>query len=499
MSTILLYESDAVFSAVLEDHLRVAGHQVVRVQGLAEVLARTRTESVDLMVLDGPIEEIQSAVGMLRRASETRATPILVLAPGAGREARLASLRAGADEHLGRPLDLEELMLRTERLLGRRSPAPQLAGDLGGHPLPDLLQYVQQTGKSGRLTVADSRGRGEAAFSLGQLVTARWGRLRGSEAALAMLSLETGTFRFENDSPDRGRGGSAGPLPLQHLLLHAVWLTDEIAARRKHLPATGAPLVARTATAPAVGRSFTDLPIARIFERIRVSPGVRLYDLIADEMEAPAVTRLGVAWLIEQGAVAEDESGTLDAPPSTGEISSSMLFEVNIAAFLTAAKAAGLDADPLPLLVVADEACRPQVIQMLQGVHGYLKNEPLRTLVERLGRSRGASSAFACERGRLSMHVQLLGAEERTPLDGVVPVCAGVLLWLASAAIPAAAQRIVARLEASRTIARGIIVAADQDARSAAEALIEGAERWQISSHEPKSLLGVLRLLELSR
>lgn len=496
MSTILLHEPDAVFAAVLEDHLRVANHQVTRVSRLADALARTRTESVDLAIFDGSSYEIVKAVGMMRRTTETQTTPILVLSDDGSRDARLASLRAGADEHFARPFDLEELMLRIARLLGRRSPAPQLSGDVRGHPLPDLLQYVQQTGKSGRLTVSDAAGRGEASFERGQLVHARWGQLRGSEAAVAMLSLENGTFRFENDAPGRERGGGSNPLPLQQLLLHAVWLTDEIAARQRHLPPTGAPLVARgLAISPEAAASLSDIPLARIFERIRNQEGIRIFDLIADQMEAPAVTRLAVAWLIEHGLVAEQPSD-LEAPPSTGEITSSMIFDINVAAFLMAAKRVGLDADPLPLLVVADEDCRAHLLQMLQGVHGYLQNTPLRTLVENLADTNGASSAFESDRGRLSLHVQFLDSQDRTPLDSVVPICGGVLLWLGGATLPSAARRIIERLETSRGVARGIVIATDTAGRAAAEQVTRGAERWQLTPHEPRSLLGVLRLLE---
>jgi hypothetical protein len=276
-----------------------------------------------------------------------------------------------------------------------------------------------------------------------------------------------------------------------------VWLTDELASRQDHVPATGAILRTMVASPPAADPSLDAIPIQRIFERIQRAASVRLYDLIADEAEAPVSTRLAVAWLVEQGAVTAASTNKATAPPTTSEITSSMLFELNVAAFMSAAQRAGLRANPLPLLIVAVASCRPRILQMLQGVHGYLKNESLRTLAERLATASGASAAFTSDFGTLSLHVQLLEDEDRSPLDSVVPVCGGILIWLADAAIPAAAARIITRLETSRTRARGIVVASDPKARAAVKPLIDDHARWKITEHEPRTLLGVLRLIEL--
>lgn len=498
MSTVLLLQPDAVFAAVLEDHLRVAGHQVLMTSTPDETLGSARTDSVDLVMLDGNDETTLSVLGTLRAVSESRMLPVLILSPSNQREARLAALRAGADEYLGRPIDLEELMLRVDRLLGRRAPAPQLAGDLSGHPLPDLLQYVQQTGKSGRLSVTSGRGRGEALFRHGHMTSVAWGQLAAHEAALALLGLRKGTFRFESDPTADGFAPVPDSLPLQFLLLHSVWLADELDARREFVPVTGAILQTLTSTPPEAPSDLDSIPIQRVFERIQKAASVRLYDLIADETEAPASTRLAVAWLAEQGAVRAAARPEAQAPPpTTSEITSSMLFELNVAAFMSAAQRAGLSADPLPLLIVAVASCRPQILKMLQGVHGYLKNAALRSLAERLTTENNASAPFASDYGTLSLHVQLLEDEDRSPLDSVVPVCGGVLIWLADDAIPAAAERIIKRLESSRTPAQGMVVASDPAARKAVRTVIGDPARWRVTEHEPRTLLGILRLIEL--
>ena len=73
----------------------------------------------------------------------------------------MAALRAGADDYLSRPCDLEELLLRLDRLLANRTAALQvLQGDLANHPLWALLQYLGQVRKTGILRVEGGGGAG---------------------------------------------------------------------------------------------------------------------------------------------------------------------------------------------------------------------------------------------------------------------------------------------------------------------------------------------------
>ena len=87
----------------------------------------------------------------------------------------MAALRAGADDYLARPCDLEELLLRLDRLLANRTAALQvLQGDLANHPLWALLQYLGQVRKSGILRVKGESGAGTIEMHDGEPVAARW-------------------------------------------------------------------------------------------------------------------------------------------------------------------------------------------------------------------------------------------------------------------------------------------------------------------------------------
>ena len=98
-----------------------------------------------------------------------------------------------ADDYLARPFDLEELHLRSERLLGSRIANLQmLQGDLKNHPLWALLQYLKQVHKSGSLRVRGATGSGTVEIRNGDLLAARWQRLTLSALAVADHVL----FRF---------------------------------------------------------------------------------------------------------------------------------------------------------------------------------------------------------------------------------------------------------------------------------------------------------------
>jgi diguanylate cyclase (GGDEF)-like protein len=100
--------------------LRDAGFRVIQVADGAEALARIAEDRPDLVVLDvflprlgGPdvCQKIKRGRGFI---------PILLLTPRQDPAARVDCLRAGADDVLSKPCDVDELRARVEALLRRR-------------------------------------------------------------------------------------------------------------------------------------------------------------------------------------------------------------------------------------------------------------------------------------------------------------------------------------------------------------------------------------------
>ncbi len=494
MSTVILIESDHVFAAVVDDYLQVAGHKVLLSESSKQAVEIATERTFDLVIM---AHEAPSLAGIraLRAAPATRNVPIISLPDRDVRNHRIAALRAGADDVLAKPVDLDELQIRVDQHVGSHGKTtPALSGDLTSHPLSELLQYVHHMGRSGRLVVTSEKDSGEAQIIRGDLGTARWRGLSNHHALLAMLSMERGRFRFEasNDEDDAPTGST---VPLHKLLFDAAWVADELSKRRQFIPATGAKLEVTSDVEPVVPDDLGDLAVARVLQRLRSRPGLRIYDLITDHAEAPNITRLTVAWLREQGFVTLQDQESSNVM-TTGEISTSMVFELTVATLLGNARKAGFETKALPFLLVAIPEAWPTIKAVLQSSPGYLQQDGLRQLVGELDTDRSSSVSFASELGKLSLHVQLLNEPRQAPLETIVAVCGGVMIWLQDGDIPRGLNGIVRSLAASRSAARGMIIAATPAAREAAQALVGDDPRWRISSHAPRSLIGILRLYQ---
>ena len=504
MARVLLVDNDPVSAAVVEDRLRVAGHQVTILAAGADAVAAAEREEADLVVLALPPAADLTTLGELRRHPETRTAGVVVISDSNAPADRVAALRGGADDHLARPFDLEELELRAERLLGSRSASLHLLqGDLASHPLWAVLQYLRQVGKSGSLRVRGSAGAGAGTIELrdGELVGARWQRLRGREALLALLCTEEGSFRLDvaedqaGGAPAPAARAAAGELSMNELLMRSAWLKDEIEKRRGFLPASGEPLVALTGELPNHDEELGHLPLQRVLARVHREPGLRLFDLVAEEAEAPLTTRLAVAWLCEHGLLAARDQSSGAAAQNTMEISNAIVFDVAIADLIGAAAKAGLPAAGLVYLILVEPAAWPELRQLLEKAPGYPRNEALRRLVEQVELRRAGSATFAGARGGLALHVQVLTAAAQPQIAALVAGCAGVLLWLHGGEALETARGVVERLEASRLAATGMLITGSPAAQREAERLAQGRKHWRASGHAPQSLLGVLRLL----
>lgn len=501
MAKVLVVENDPVIAAVLEDRLRVAGHQVQILREAPLLVHVADQEQADLVILEIPGASNVGAIKELHRNPGTRTVAIIVLSDSNEPVDRIAALKAGADDYLARPFDLEELDLRCDRLLGTRiANLHMLQGDLSTHPLWALLQYLRQVHRSGNLRVrgaAGSGGSGTIELREGELVSARWGNLRGDEALLALLCTEEGSFRLDEDTdaspaPEPGEAG----LPMNELLMRAAWLKDEIEKRRHLLPATGEPLFAVADRVPPGVDEMAHLPLQRILARIHRLPGTRVFDLMADETEAPLTTRLTVAWLFEHNLLTSLRGQTSGGTSqNTMELSNAIVFEISIDDLINSAAAAGLPATALPYLVLVEPAVWPELRALLEKTPGFARNEALQKLVEQVDLRRAGSAGFTGAHGKLSLHIQVLTTAAQPQIATIVPGCAGVLVWLDDAAALETTRNVVQRLEGSRLAASGMLVSGNPAAHREAERLAKGTKRWRTSGHAPQSLLGILRLL----
>ncbi len=116
--------------------------------------ARLAAEKFDVMVLDIllPGKDGLAVLGELRKAGHR--LPVLMLTALASPPERVAGLDAGADDYLGKPFLMEELVARV-RALGRRSVPPETVLTLADLSLNLLTREVIRGGRRIEVTTRE--------------------------------------------------------------------------------------------------------------------------------------------------------------------------------------------------------------------------------------------------------------------------------------------------------------------------------------------------------
>nr|WP_316641549.1 response regulator transcription factor [uncultured Roseateles sp.] len=132
---ILLLEDDIDLGQALAEHLQAAGHGVHWCKLLSQA---NRAAPPDLALLDLNLPDGDGLALLRDWRAAGLSLPVLVLTARDQVSDRVRGLRAGADDYLVKPFDLDEMLARVEALWRRGRPQPLLQlGDLS----LDLLQH----------------------------------------------------------------------------------------------------------------------------------------------------------------------------------------------------------------------------------------------------------------------------------------------------------------------------------------------------------------------
>lgn len=145
---VLVVEDDKDAAEFIGNGLRQEGYTVELVGAGPDALHIAISESFDAVVLDRNLPGLDglSVLRALRAASKD--IPILILSALAHADERVAGLRAGADDYLGKPFSFSELHLRLEKLIGRRQGgAPETVLACGDLEMDLLARKVSRAGK----------------------------------------------------------------------------------------------------------------------------------------------------------------------------------------------------------------------------------------------------------------------------------------------------------------------------------------------------------------
>jgi DNA-binding response OmpR family regulator len=116
---LLLIEDNDRLSILLAEGLGSAGFTVDRVRLAADAFEAATAGSYAAMVLDLGLPDGNGLDLLVRLRRAGNAAPILVLTARGSTRERVAGLKAGADDYMGKPFALEELVARLQALLRR--------------------------------------------------------------------------------------------------------------------------------------------------------------------------------------------------------------------------------------------------------------------------------------------------------------------------------------------------------------------------------------------
>lgn len=154
---ILLVEDEENLRSTIALNLELEGYDVQCAVNGKEALQKFKGHRFDLVVLDIMLPEINGLDVCKEMRKENRNVFILFLSARSMGSERIEGLKAGADDYLSKPFNLEELLLRIEILLKRK---PQLTGSMNVNSISingrninfDTYQFNTFDGKSESLS-----------------------------------------------------------------------------------------------------------------------------------------------------------------------------------------------------------------------------------------------------------------------------------------------------------------------------------------------------------
>jgi len=116
-TTILLVEDEENLHEALKLNLELEGYQVVSAMDGVQALKALQAQYFDLMILDIMLPEKDGIEVLESIRIQNNELPVLILSAKNSSADRILGLKKGADDYLTKPFNLEELLLRVQKLI----------------------------------------------------------------------------------------------------------------------------------------------------------------------------------------------------------------------------------------------------------------------------------------------------------------------------------------------------------------------------------------------
>ncbi|MES2648768.1 MAG: response regulator transcription factor [Bacteroidota bacterium] len=146
-ANLLLVEDEENLHDTLKLNLELEGYEVTSAFTGPEALYKIQSEYFDLVILDIMLPEIDGISVLETMRLSKIDSPVLILSARNSSADRINGLRKGADDYLTKPFELEELLLRVQKLIASRKKNSTETVDniykFGGHTVDFKAQVAR--------------------------------------------------------------------------------------------------------------------------------------------------------------------------------------------------------------------------------------------------------------------------------------------------------------------------------------------------------------------
>ena len=114
--TVLVVDDEPPIRRILRTSLGAVGHRVVTAENAAEALAMLAAEKPDVIILDLGLPD-KSGLDVIAEIRQRSTVPIIVLSARSDERSKVEALDLGADDYIGKPFGMAELMARLRAAL----------------------------------------------------------------------------------------------------------------------------------------------------------------------------------------------------------------------------------------------------------------------------------------------------------------------------------------------------------------------------------------------
>src|SRR5687767_13471993 len=138
--SILLAEDEENLHEALKLNLELEGYEVTSAFTGSQALQKIEGEYFDLLILDVMLPDVDGISVTETIRVQNNSVPILILSAKNASSDRVLGLKKGADDYLTKPFNLEELLLRVQKLIekNKKMQDKDSVGDtyqFGGHTI----------------------------------------------------------------------------------------------------------------------------------------------------------------------------------------------------------------------------------------------------------------------------------------------------------------------------------------------------------------------------